>query len=207
MRFSLKPKDVGFFQLFENSAKHLFDAANVLVQLVEEDDFDQRVVLAFKLTEIEHKADEATHAIIKKLNSTFVTPFDRDNIYKLASEIDDCVDLIEDSAEIIVTYKIAQLPKKTKAMARLLQNAAEITLKVMPRLVKNKEISKFWVEINSIENEADKLFRLIITDLFAEEKDPIKLIKAKDLIENMEKCADTFEHLASTVETISIEES
>jgi predicted phosphate transport protein (TIGR00153 family) len=207
MKLKLIPKEITFFDLFKESAKCINEGANVLLDLVGTDDYEEKVELAFKLSEIEHKADESTHTILKKVFSTFVTPFDRDYIYNLAHRMDDIVDLLDDVSEIVSLYKIDKLPAKTKKFVKLLVDASELCLEYIPKLDSPSKLSDFWIEINSIENECDKLFRTAISNLFEEEIDAIKVIKIKDFLETLEQCADAFEALASVVETIAIEES
>jgi uncharacterized protein Yka (UPF0111/DUF47 family) len=159
------------------------------------------------MSEIEHKTDESVHRILKKLNNTFVTPFDRDYIYDIAHQVDDCVDFMDDVSEIIAMYGIQTLPHRSKKVVKILQEAARLTTDVMPRLAKLSDIQGFWIQINSLENEADRLYRLTISDIFKNEKDPIEIIKLKELAETLESCADAFETLASTIETVAIQSS
>jgi predicted phosphate transport protein (TIGR00153 family) len=187
-------------------ARLLVDGADVLEQMVDAD-FDERVDLAAQLREIEHNADVQTHAIIKKLNSTFVTPFDRDDIYDLSSALDDCMDFMEEAADLIVLYRITRLPKKTGKQISLLRRAAEKTAEAMPRLRSLEDLEEYWVEINRLENQADRAYRALLADLFESETDAIHVMKLKELIEALERAADAFEKVANTVETIALKES
>jgi predicted phosphate transport protein (TIGR00153 family) len=187
-------------------ARLLVDGADVLEQMVGAD-FDERVDLAAQLREIEHNADAQTHAIIKKLNSTFVTPFDRDDIYDLASALDDCMDYMEEAADLIVLYRITRLPQKTGKQITLLRRAAAETAEAMPRLQSMEGLADYWVEINRLENQADRAYRALLADLFESETDAIHVMKLKELIEALERAADAFEKVANTVETIALKES
>jgi predicted phosphate transport protein (TIGR00153 family) len=202
----LTPKDVSFFDLLAAQARHLVDGADVLEQMIGAD-FDERVDLAAQLREIEHSADSATHNIIKKLNSTFVTPFDRDDIYDLASALDDCMDYMEEAADLIVLYRIDRLPKKTGKQITILRRAAAQTAEAMPRLKSLDGLDEYWVEINRLENQADRAYRALLADLFESETDAIHVMKLKELIEALEHAADAFEKVANTVETIALKES
>jgi predicted phosphate transport protein (TIGR00153 family) len=187
-------------------ARLLVDGADVLEQMVGAD-FDERVDLAAQLREIEHNADVSAHAIIKKLNSTFVTPFDRDDIYDLSSALDDCMDYMEEAADLIVLYRIDRLPKKTGKQIALLRRAAAETAEAMPRLRSLDGLADYWVEINRLENQADRAYRALLADLFESETDAIHVMKLKELIEALEHAADAFEKVANTVETIALKES
>ncbi|MDR2252819.1 MAG: DUF47 family protein [Bifidobacteriaceae bacterium] len=206
MRFSFTPKDVSFFDMLAAQARLLVSGADMLGQMVDAD-FDERVDLAAQLREIEHNADVQAHAIIKKLNSTFVTPFDRDDIYDLASALDDCMDYMEEAADLIVLYRITRLPKKTGKQISLLRRAAQETAEAMPRLRSLDGLSDYWVEINRLENQADRAYRALLADLFESETDAIHVMKLKELIEALERAADAFEKVANTVETIALKES
>jgi predicted phosphate transport protein (TIGR00153 family) len=206
VRFSLTPKDVSFFDLLAAQARHLVDGADVLEQMIAAD-FDERVDLAVQLREIEHTADVSTHTIIKKLNSSFVTPFDRDDIYDLASALDDCMDHMEEAADLIVLYRIDALPKKIGKQITILRRAAAETAEAMPRLRSLDGLSEYWVEINRLENQADRAYRAMLADLFQSETDAILVMKLKELIEALENAADSFERVANTVETIALKES
>ncbi|MDR2567416.1 MAG: DUF47 family protein [Bifidobacteriaceae bacterium] len=206
MRFRLTPKDESFFAMLAVQARLLVDGADVLEQMVGAD-FDERVDLAAQLREIEHNADVSAHAIIKKLNSTFVTPFDRDDIYDLSSALDDCMDYMEEAADLIVLYRIDRLPKKTGKQIALLRRAAAETAEAMPRLRSLDGLADYWVEINRLENQADRAYRALLADLFESETDAIHVMKLKELIEALEHAADAFEKVANTVETIALKES
>jgi predicted phosphate transport protein (TIGR00153 family) len=202
----LTPKDTSFFDLLAAQARHLVDGADVLEQMIGAD-FDERVDLAVQLREIEHTADVSTHTIIKKLNSSFVTPFDRDDIYDLASALDDCMDHMEEAADLIVLYRIDTLPKKIGKQITILRRAAAETAEAMPRLRSLDGLSEYWVEINRLENQADRAYRAMLADLFQSETDAILVMKLKELIEALENAADSFERVANTVETIALKES
>jgi len=192
--------------MFAEQAKHLVAGAEALREMVEAD-FDERVDLAAQVREIEHHADDAAHAIIRRLNSTFVTPFDRDDMYELASALDTCMDYMEEAADLIVLYRIHQIPRKIGKQIKILQRAAELTAETMPNLESMQGLSDYWVEINRLENQADRAYRALVADLFETETDPILIMKLKELIETLEAAADAFERVANIVETICLKES
>ncbi len=206
MRFRLTPRDTSFFDLFTDSAQHLVTGAKLLGELLGADR-PGRKVLAKQLNEAEHLADEATHAIMRRVNQTFVTPFDRDDIYELASALDDCMDYMEEASDLIVLYKIDELPPRVAEQVAILQRCAELTAEAMPHLRSMGDLSEYWVEINRLENQADKLHRKLLAQLFDEVTDPIHLMKVKEVVEILEQAADAFEKVANTVETIALKES
>jgi len=159
------------------------------------------------IAEAEHAADDATHTIMRRLNQTFVTPFDRDDIYNLASRLDDCMDYMDEAADLIVLYKVDALPARVSDQVQVLQRAAELTADAMPRLRSMDSLSEYWVEVNRLENQADKIHRKLLAQMFDEIADPILLMKLKEIVEKLEDAADAFEKVANTVETIALKES
>jgi predicted phosphate transport protein (TIGR00153 family) len=206
VRFRLTPTDQTFFELLAVQASHLVAGAEALQQMLGAD-FDAKVDLAAQIREIEHHADDATHTIIRRLNSTFVTPFDRDDIYNLSSALDDCMDFMEEAADLIVLYRIDKAPKKISKQITILRRAADLTAEAMPKLRSLENLADYWVEINRLENQADRAYRALLADLFSSETDAIHVMKLKELIEALEHAADAFERVANTVETIALKES
>ena len=144
---------------------------------------------------------------MRRLNQTFITPFDRDDIYMLASSLDDCMDFMEEASDLIVLYKLEVLPARVADQVQVLQRAAELTAEAMPRLRSMSDLAEYWVEINRLENQADKAHRKLLAQLFDEISDPILLMKLKEVVEKLEDAADAFEKVANTVETIALKES
>lgn len=202
----LTPRDNTFFDLLAESAEQLVLGANILTQIIGEDN-GERKKLYKRMSQIEHAGDEATHAIIKRLNTTFVTPFDRDDIYNLASGLDDCLDYMDEAAELIVLYKLNELPDRVDDQVEILRRMAELTAAAMPRLRSMSELHDYWVEINRLENQADKAYRKLLSHLFEDIKDPILLMKLREVVEVLEKAADAFEKTANFVETIAVKEA
>ncbi|MFV0427800.1 MAG: DUF47 domain-containing protein [Beutenbergiaceae bacterium] len=212
MRLRLTPRDTTFFDLFASSAGHLVNGADLLAQMFGSPPAD-RPPIAEQLRDIEHEADEATHTIMRRLNQTFVTPFDRDDIYVLASTLDDCMDFMEAAAEMTVLYSIEELPPKINDQVSTLQRAAELTATAMPALQTMEGLQDYWIEINRLENEADRAYRALTADLFGNpryQESPasvVEMLKLKGVIDALEQAADSFEHVANTVETICLKES
>ena len=206
MRLRLTPRDTTFFDLFADQASHLVTGANLLGEMLGADR-PARKEIGKRIADAEHEADDATHLIMRRLNSTFVTPFDRDDIYMLASSLDDCMDFMEEAADLIVLYKVDDLPPRVSDQVQVLQRAAELTAEAMPRLRSMESLSEYWVEVNRLENQADKIHRKLLAQMFDEITDPIHLMKIKEIVERLEDAADAFEKVANTVETIALKES
>jgi uncharacterized protein len=206
VRFRLTPREDSYFNLFAAQAKYLVTGANLLAEMLGADR-PTRKELGKRFADAEHAADEATHEIMRQLNQTFVTPFDRDDIYTLASALDDCMDFMEEAADLIVLYRIETLPSRVVDQVEILQRAAELTERAMPRLRSLDSLPAYWVEINRLENQADKAHRKLLAQLFDDVKDPIELMKLKEVVETLESAADAFEKVANTVETIALKES
>lgn len=201
------PRDETFYRLLTDSARHTIAAAQMLTQMLGAS-AAEREDLAPRLKEIEHEADEATHAIIHKVNTSFVTPFDHSDIVELAAALDDCTDFIEAVGQTVVLYRMNGLMPDITQQMEVIVRMAELTAEAMPRLATMKELKDYWVEINRLENEGDAIYRGLLRDLFGGAvTDPIEVIKHKDIIERLEQAADAFENVAHRVESIAIKES
>jgi predicted phosphate transport protein (TIGR00153 family) len=206
VRFRMTPSGSTFFDLLALLAKELVVGADELAQLLGAD-IPARRIHAERLKEMEHSADEATHAIMKQLNKTFVTPFDRDDIYALASSLDDCMDFMEEAADLIALYEIETLPTGVSDQIAVLQRSAELTADAMPRLRSLGDLEEYWVEVNRLENHADRTYRKLLAEMYAGATDAILLMKLKEIVDTLERAADAFERVANTVETIALKES
>ncbi len=201
----LIPKDTNFFEMFAQMSDNLIAGARTMVELFS----DYRDVEA-KVTEIrriERSGDEMTHAILTKLNQTFITPFDREDIHRLASSLDDVLDFINAAGARIIMYRITNPPPAALELSRLIMQQGQELHRALPLLRKNGDILTYCVEINRIENEADVVSRAAIGRLFDEEKDPITLIKIKELIEFLEIATDKAEDVADVLETVVLKNS
>lgn len=212
VRFRVTPRDFTFFDLFADLAGYAVSGANLLAELIGAQPTD-RPGLAKQLREIEHLADEATHVILRRVNQTFVTPIDRDDIYELASRLDDCVDYIEEAGEIVVLYGVDELPDAVTDQVRTLQRSAELTAQAMPQLRSMAELDQYWVEINRLENDADRSYRALLADLFRNpryQSSPaavVELMRLRAVVDTLEEAADSFEKVANTVEAIVLKET
>ena len=205
-RFRLKlAREETFFELFVNLATVLVSGAEQLLDLITNYD-DQKVSKARRLGELEHEADEVTHEIMKRLNFTFVTPMDREDIHALASTLDDVMDHIDAAAELLVLHKIERPLPEMKAQADLLVRAARTTAEALKRLP-DFHLSEYWVEINRLENEGDKLYRQSIADLFSGDYKAMDVLKWKDVSDELEEGLDRLEDVANTLEAIALKQA
>jgi predicted phosphate transport protein (TIGR00153 family) len=211
MAFRLTPHERGFYPLFTRAAENIAVAADELAQLVAAEPAG-RPALAARVKDAEHAGDEVTHEIMIKINTTFVTPFDREDIYRLASALDDVLDAMEEAADRIVLYRLGTLPEGISAQVEVLQRAAAVTAEAMPRLEKMAELQEYWIQVNSLEDEADAVYRTLLGDLLAPPdsappSDVLTLLKTKEIVETLEEAADAFETVANTVESIAVKEA
>ena len=205
MAFRFRPVDDTFYDQFTALATRLVSGAEVLNQVFA--DGADREALAEQMREEEHLADEATHDIIRRVNTTFVTPFDREDIYSLASALDDVMDYMEEAVDLIVLYNLRELPSDVAGQAEVIQRCAELTAESMPRLKSMKDLDEYWIEINRLENTGDKAYRRILADLFNGDHDALEVLKLKDVVESLEAAIDAFEGVANVIEQISVKES
>lgn len=203
--FKFRPVDGSFYDLFTTAAQHLVTGAGLLNEMLSEG--ADREDVARRMREAEHAADETTHDIIRRVNSTFVTPFDREDIYALASGLDDVMDMMDEAVDLVLLYEVTDLPAETADQVDVLRRCAEITAAAMPTLATMKGLDEFWIEINRLENAGDKSYRRILAGLFNGERDALQVIKVKDIIESLEGAIDAFETVANIVEQIAVKES
>jgi uncharacterized protein len=205
VRLRLTPRDTSFYDHFTAAANNLVEGAGLLRQLV--GDGSDRPLLAKRLRDVEHRSDEITHTIMRQLNSTFVTPFDREDIYRLANRLDDVMDHMEAAADLVVLYELEELPPENLRVVEVLELAAQETASAMPRLRQLKDLAEYWIEVNRLENEADQVYRRTVAKLFSGEFDALTALKLKDVAEELEAAADALEDVADAVETIAVKES
>ena len=205
MGLRLRPLESSFYDLFSESASHLVDGAALLVQILDAD--ADREAIAEKMREAEHQADETTHRIVKQVNSTFITPFDREDIYALASSLDDVMDYMDETVDLILLYGVDSLPPEFAGQVDVLQRAVQLTSEAMPRLRSMKNLEEYWIEINRLENQGDRSYRRILADLFSGTYKTMDVLKLKDIVNALEKAIDALESVANTVEQIAVKES
>lgn len=201
----LSPRDNAFFDLFAAAARNVRDGVGLLSEAL--DSGADRPSLAAQLKEVEHQGDEHTHEIIRRVNSTFVTPFDREDIYRLASGLDDVLDAVEAALDLMVLYRVVELPTGVGELVDVLNRAAELTADAMPRLRTAGELSDYWIEVNRLENQADQTYRRLLATLFTGEYDALTVVKLKDVVDTMEAAVDGYETVANIVEQIAVKGS
>ena len=202
----LRPRTNSFYGMFATSGDNLVTGARLLKELLGAGP-DERKVIAEKMRAAEHAGDEATHAIMRELNSSFVTPFDREDIYRLASALDDVMDAMEAAVDLVVLYQVGELPAEVADQVDVLERAAELTAEAMPRLRSMADLTDFWIELNRLENQADQIYRRLLAKLFNGDYDALTVLKLKEVVDQLEAAADAFETVANTVETIAVKES
>ncbi len=201
--FGLIPKDEKFFQMFREMSANIVEGALLLKDML--DNFVDPVTSQRKIKEVEHKGDSQTHEIIKKLNKSFITPFDREDIYALSGALDDILDLIDASAQRFVMYNVEKPTPEAKELGFLILRGCQAIQKAVSHLGgKFEQIAEQCVEVNALENEADRVCREAISRLFDEEKDPIQLIKWKEIYETLEKATDKCEDAANIMESVVV---
>jgi uncharacterized protein len=206
VKLRIFPREESYFDLFDAVADNIAHASGLLLDLVE--DFVDPEMKAKRLVESEHEGDRLTHAILSRLNSTFITPFDREDIHALAGQLDDVVDAIEAAADMMVLHKVVEPLDAVVEQARLIDHAARETAAGLRSLrgLNEEPLRAFLVTINELENEGDRLYRRARADLynFTGEHPARYVLIWKDIVEQLEEALDGFEHVAHTVETILI---
>jgi predicted phosphate transport protein (TIGR00153 family) len=202
----LKPRDTKFFDLFSVAGTNVATATAVLREFVTVPT-EERAELARRMREAEHAGDDATHAIMAQLDRSFITPFDREDIYRLAVRLDDVVDYMDAAVDFTVLYNPEALPAGVGLQVEVLEKCAALTAAAMPRLATLRNLTDFWVEINELENEADRVYRRLLQFLFDGSHDPLTVMKLKEIVDQLESAADAFEHVADVVHSIAVKES
>ncbi len=199
--FGLIPKDEKFFAMFKEMTWNIIEGAELLKDML--DNFEDPVSSQRRIKDVEHKGDQQTHEIIKKLNKSFITPFDREDIYALSSALDDVLDLIDASAQRFVMYNVEKPTPTSQEMAFIILKSCQTVEKAISMLGGNlDQIKQYCVDVNSLENEADRVCRVEISRLFHEEKDPIQLIKWKEIYETLERACDKCEDAVNILESV-----
>ncbi|MBO9521848.1 MAG: DUF47 family protein [Nocardioidaceae bacterium] len=170
-------------------------------------DGNDREAIARRMRDAEHQADETTHEIVRRVNSTFVTPFDREDIYALASGLDDVMDFMEEAVDLALLYEVDTLPSELADQVEVIQRCAELTAESMPKLQSMKDLEEYWIEINRLENSGDKSYRRILAKLFSGQYEALEVLKLKDIVDSLEHAIDAFEKVANIIEQIHVKES
>ena len=204
MRLSsvLAPRDREFFDLFEEAGGNILRAAGLLEEMLR--DFPERNELAREILICEQEGDRITHDIIQRLNTTFVTPLDREDIHTLATQLDDIVDYIEEVADFMGLYRIEAPMDQAQALAEVLVKSCEQLYALLQNLRGFKGLENYWIEIHRLENDGDRIYRDAVASLFADRVDPMVVIRWRDIFLRLERAIDATETSASIVEGIVI---
>ena len=198
----LIPRELKFFDMFAEVADNVIKGAQVLSDCLAHYDYQNLPAVVERIKQIEHHGDEMTHRILIKLNSTFITPFDREDIHLLTSSLDDVLDFINGASDRLLTYKIETPSPSAKVLAAIILKQTQELGKAVALLNKNGKLLEHCVEVNRLENEADQVSREAIGRLFDGGYDPITLIKLKELLEILETATDKAEDVANVLETV-----
>jgi uncharacterized protein len=202
MRLPFIPREEKFFELFIDDGNNVLAGARLLVEFFRS--YDQRERLASQLRDLERKGDGLSHDIGHKLEHTFVTPFDRDDIHQLISRLDDILDFIEEVADTCILFKIEKPTATASAQAEIVVQQCEELVRALEKLKSFKNISPHWIEIHRLENEGDRIARRAIADLFDDGTDPIHIIQWKDVYTLLEDTIDACEDAANVIERIVV---
>jgi predicted phosphate transport protein (TIGR00153 family) len=203
----LLPKDDKFFTLLEESAQNLVNAAEVMEKIAHTKNKSEIEVLINKIHDHEHEGDTVTHRIFSELNSTFVTPLDREDIHTLASSLDDILDHMDGSAGRFVLYKLKSWPPRMAQLADILRlsiNELHRGVRLLRNIQQFDELQKVFLKVNEYENAADAVFEQAVAELFEKEKSPIQIIKLKEIYVGLETATDKCEDVANVLEGIVI---
>jgi len=206
MRFL--PKDESFFDHFEKQGKKTVEGVHALLAMVTTP--GDLVAQAKTVSDLEHECDQITHAVVAQLHKTFITPLDRNDIYRLITKMDDVMDYVEAAAERIALYELTEMTKEVAPLCRAILSSAEAVLEAVSGfrdLKRAHVILEKCVEINRLENEADGLLRSALARLFREEKNPITIMKWKEIYELLETATDRCEDVANIIEGVVLENS
>ena len=207
MKWRLIPKEEKFFDMFQEQADHVVLAAKALVKILENYDLETIDTKAAEIRTNEHEGDVLTHNIIRKLNQTFVTPFDREDIYSLTTRLDDVLDLIEGTVNRLKMYRIKQVTPELITIAKIVLLSSEEIAHAISKMNNIQRIADHCIEINRLENEADLVTRQIIAHLFNNTTNPIEIIKWKEIYEYVELATDKCEDIANILEGIMLKNS
>ena len=202
MRLPFIPREEKFFDLFVEDASNVLAGARLLEEFFRS--YDQRERIASQLRDLERRGDGLSHDIGHKLESTFVTPFDREDIHQLISRLDDVLDFIEEVADTCILYKIDEPTPPALTQSEIVVKQCEEIVKALERLKGFKNVGPHWIEIHRLENEGDLVARRAMADLFTNGTDPVEIIKWKDLYALLEGAIDACEDVANVIERIVV---
>jgi predicted phosphate transport protein (TIGR00153 family) len=204
-RFSLLPRDRTFFDLFIEAGQNTVHAATLLDRMMRK--WPEEAGISREILKAEQEGDRITHDIVKRLNTTFVTPIDREDIYGLATQMDDIVDFAEEAADFLGLYKIEAPMEQATALTKVLVASCEQLAMGLEHLRDFKDLDKYWIEIHRLENEGDRISRDAVASLFSNGIDPMVVIRWKDMFAVLENAIDATETAAQILEGIVIKNS
>lgn len=202
MRLPFIPREEKFFDLFVEDAQNVLAGARLLEEMFRS--YDQRERIASQLRDLERKGDGLSHSIGQKLEKTFVTPFDREDIHQLISRLDDVLDFIEEVADTCILYKVEDPSPQLAEQAVIVVKQVEEIVRALEKLRGFKGVQPHWIEIHRLENEGDRVARQAVADLFTNGTDPVDVIKLKDLYALLEDTIDACEDVANVIERIVV---
>ena len=204
-RFSLLPRDQTFFDLFIEGGQNAVRAAKLLDEMM--NNWPESAPLSREILLAEQEGDRITHDIIRRLNTTFVTPIDREDIYALATQMDDIVDFTEEAADFLGLYKIEAPMEQATALTKVLVASCEQLAMGLEKLPSFKDLDQYWIEIHRLENDGDRISRDAVASLFSNGIDPMVVIRWKDMFAVLEEAIDATETAAQIIEGIVIKNS
>ncbi|WP_370246450.1 DUF47 domain-containing protein [Nocardioides sp.] len=205
MRLRFRPVDSAFYDLFAESAHHLVVGAGLLAEMLGES--ADREDVAQRMRAAEHEADETTHAIVRRVRTAFVTPFDREDVHRLAAALDDVMDRMDEVVDLLLLHDPPSLPADLSQQVAVLQRCAELTAAAMPRLPSLASLEEYWIEINRLENTGARTHRRILAALHSGEYRALEVLRLRDVVDALEAAIKGFETVALTIEQIAVKES
>jgi len=201
--FNLLPKEEQYFDLFNQMTLYISDAARELADMLADKNHDF-ADYAQRIKGLEHACDELTHSVSTRLNKSFITPFDREDIYMMSSALDDIVDLIDDAARAIIIFDVQEITDYARDFADVINRMAEQIKEIVSTLRRPKNVTPRLVEIHRLENEGDDIYHAAIAELFHDSHDPLTVLKWKEVYEKLEAAVDRCENVANIIESVII---
>jgi hypothetical protein len=210
VRFSLKPQDNIFYTFFTEAAENIRRGVTILAELGNEKP-DYRSI-SERLVDVEHDNDQLTHRLLNKIDSTFVTPLDRNDMHQLAGKLDDVIDHVEAAAHLIYLYGLSEpppiLPREMIEQISVLQAQADLLAAAMPKFKGfNAEMKAYWAECNRLENDGDRAYRMLLVRLYSGEYEGLTVMKLKDVGDELEAACDSFEQVSHVIEGVYVKET
>ena len=204
--FNFLPKEEQYFDLFVQMTLYISDAAQALSEMLTDKDADFEEY-SQRIKGLEHACDELTHSVSTRLNRSFITPFDREDIYTMSTALDDIVDLIDDAARAIVIFDVHEITEHARRFADVIQRMAAQLQEIVATLQRPKNVTPRLVEIHRLEHEGDDIYHAAIAELFKGAVDPLTVLKWKEIYEKLEAAVDRCEHVANIIESVIIKHS